>query len=168
MKTTHGRSLDGDSAAVSDADADSSLVCRVHGRLCALPLEQVVETMRPLPIESVAGAPRFVRGLAVIRGAPVPVVDVGWLLGDADSPGGRLVTLSVGTRRVALAVDSVVGIRALPAGARHALPPLLSAGSSALVSEVGLLDAELLLVLQSSQLLSDLDWAALDAPESIA
>ena len=51
------------------------LVVMVGARACAIPLDHVAETMRPLPIEPVAGTPGFVRGVSVIRGAPTPVVD---------------------------------------------------------------------------------------------
>ncbi|HVZ36331.1 MAG TPA: chemotaxis protein CheW, partial [Polyangiaceae bacterium] len=58
------------------------LVCRVRARLCALPVTQVVETLRPLPAERLAGMPAFVTGVGMIRGEPVPIVDPGLLLGD--------------------------------------------------------------------------------------
>jgi purine-binding chemotaxis protein CheW len=69
------------------------LVFRCGAHTVALPLEQAVEVMRPLPIVPLAGAPEFVLGLAVVRGAPTPVVAVERLLtggavrlGEADSP----------------------------------------------------------------------------------
>jgi len=153
---------------VSSDGAELSLICRVHGRLCALPLRHVTETMRPLSIEVVAGAPHFVLGLAVIRGEPIPVVDASRLLGGADAPSGRWIALTAGTRRVALAVDSVLGVHPLAANARHALPPLLRDAGSDLVLELGLLDEALLLVLQGGHLLSDDDWESLDPRRAIA
>ena len=153
---------------MSGDGAGLSLICRVRGNLCALPLRHVTETMRPLPIEVVAGAPHFVLGLAVIRGAPVPVVDAARLLGDADAPSGRWVALTAGSRQVALAVGSVLGVRPLPDGTRHALPPLLKDAGGELVSELGLLDEALLRVLQAGSLLSDDDWARLDSRRAIA
>ena len=149
---------------------DLSLICRVHGRLCALPLHDVIETMRPLPMQVVAGAPHFVRGLAVIRGEPVPVVDAARLLGEEDASASleRWITLTVGPRRVALAVEGVLGVRRLPADGRHALPPLLGDVSRDLLSELGLLDESLLLVLQGGRLLSDDVWAGLAARGSAA
>src|SRR5688572_15607941 len=57
------------------------LICRVSTRVCALPLDAVVETMRPLVVEPVAGAPGFVSGLSIVRGEPIPVVDAARLLG---------------------------------------------------------------------------------------
>lgn len=138
--------------------ASLSLACRVQTRLIGLPLAQVIETMRPLPTEVVAGAPHFVRGLAMIRGAPVPVVDAARLLGVQDAPSERFVTLAVGLRRVALAVGSVLGVRAVAAESLHRLPPLLQDASADVVSAIGRLDAELLLVLNGARLLPDEAW----------
>ena len=140
-----------------------ALLCRARARLCALPLQHVIETMRPLPVEPFAGAPPFVRGLALIRGRPVPVVDVGALV-SASEPANptRFVTLRVGDRRVALALESVLGIRALP-DAMSGLPPLLTDASAEAVSAVSALDAELLLVLEAARLVPDSLWLGLDA-----
>jgi purine-binding chemotaxis protein CheW len=44
------------------------LLFRSGGRLCALRLESVRETTRPLPIEPIAGTPPFVLGISVMRG----------------------------------------------------------------------------------------------------
>ena len=153
---------------VDDRNADLSLICRVQARLCALPLTHVVETMRALQVEAVAGAPHFVRGLAVIRGVPVPVVDAARLLGAQDAPADRFVTITAGERRVALAVDSVLGVRAVPAGSLHQLPPLLHEAGADVVAAIGLLDAELLLVLHSTCLLPDDAWAGGEAPGAAA
>ena len=132
-----------------------SLLCRVRDRLCSLPLQYVVETMRPLPIEAVAGAPDVVRGLAIIRGAPVPVIDVARLLGAATAFPTRFVTMKVGDRRVALAVDAVLGVRGLPIESLQELPPLLGGVAAEIVAVIGRLDAELLLVLRGAQLVPD-------------
>jgi len=129
------------------------LICRVRGSLCAIPLEQVVETMRPLSIEPVTGAPEFVRGLAIIRGAPVPVVDAAMVVGGAESQSDRLVTLKFGPRRVALAVGAVVGVKAIAAGDLQDLPPLLQDAPAAVVSAIGTLDGELLLMLRNCSVL---------------
>ena len=149
---------------VNESRADLALICRVHARFCALPLAHVVEAMRPLPVEAVAGAPPFVRGLAVIRGVPVPVVDAAQLLGAQAAQADRFVTMTVGTRCVALAVNSVLGVRTLPADLLQALPPLLQEAGADVVAAIALLDAELLLVLNGSRLLSEDVWAALDTP----
>lgn len=140
---------------MEDRSTGLSLVCRVQARLCALPLEHVVETMRPLVVEPMAGAPSFVLGLTVVRGEPLAVVDAARLMGMADAPIGRFVTVAVGVRRIALAVGDVAGVRRLPPGSLRALPPLLHEAAGDVVDAVGLLDAELLLMLRSARLLPD-------------
>ncbi|MEJ0097145.1 MAG: chemotaxis protein CheW [Bauldia sp.] len=134
---------------------DQSLICRLRTCLCSLPLESVVETLRPLPIEPVVGAPDFVLGLSIIRGAPIPVVDVSRLLSGRSSPPARLVVVKAGERRVAMAVDGIIGIRPIAADQLRDLPPLLRDAGADVVSAVGTLDAEFFMVLRASRILPD-------------
>lgn len=144
-------------------NGDLSLVCRVLTRLCALPLEHVSETMRPLPVEPVAGVPAPVAGVAIIRGAPVPVIDVACVLAGRASHPTRFVTVNVGARRVALAVDKVIGVRTIPTEALNELPPLLRDASTDVVAAIGTLDTQLLVVLRSARLIPEPVWSALAA-----
>lgn len=139
-------------------DGDSSLICSVRGVLLALPLASVVETMRPLRTEAVAGVPSPVRGLAIIRGVPTAVVDLGWVLAGEASNSGRFVTVKVGPRRVALAVDTVIGVRAIPQHTLSELPPLLSDANTDAVTAVATLDHQLLLALEAARLIPDSAW----------
>lgn len=128
------------------------LLCRVKERLCGIPLEHVVEVMRVLPLEPIASAPPYVMGVSVIRGEPLPVVDVAGLLEERENP-TRLVTLGLGERRVALAVGAVEGIRELPQAQVQAPPPLLSETKA--LQNLGVLDRELLLILETVTLLGE-------------
>lgn len=133
------------------------LVCRARSLLCALSLQHVAETTRPLPIEPVIGMPSFVYGLSVIRGKPVPVLDLGSLVGSREKAHpSRFVVLRTGDRQVAAAVEQVVGIRTLSSGSLDALPPLLSKASAASVSTIGTLDTALILVLNTAKLAPEL------------
>jgi purine-binding chemotaxis protein CheW len=145
--------------------ARRSLVVRVQTRLCAVPLEHVVETMRPLPVESIAGMPAFVRGVSVIRGVPTPVVDLGALLGAPANAFERIVTLRLGDRQVALAVNAVLGIRDLGLSAIQELPPLLGGASTDLIEAIDTLDEQFLVVLRAGWELPDEVWRALAAQE---
>jgi purine-binding chemotaxis protein CheW len=136
----------------------------VRSRVCAVPLAQVVETMRPLPVEPITGVPPFVRGLSIIRGSPVPVVDLGSLLADsAGEASTRFVTLRVGDRRVALAVEAVLGVRELDVSMVRELPPLLRDARAHAIQAIGSLDAELLVVLSASHVLPADVWQGLAA-----
>lgn len=133
------------------------LLVRSAQHTCALPLDKVAETMRPLVLESMPEAPRAVRGVAVIRGRPVPVVDLRVLLGDDDGrKPKRLVTINVATERcVGLLVDEVLGVRTRAEVSPHALPPLLAADVNELVEELATLDAQLVMVLRAASLVPD-------------
>jgi len=155
---------------------DRFLLCCIGSRIGALALRDVRETMRPLPVESLAGAPSFVRGLATIRGFPTPVVDVGRLLGPSESSFAptlspslaRFVSLELGERTAALAVDAVLGVRSVPSGVLLNIPPLLQEACASVVSVVGSLDARLLLVLEAARLVPQSTWSAMEVPGAAA
>jgi purine-binding chemotaxis protein CheW len=134
------------------------LLCRVQTRWCALPLRHVIESMRPLPTAPVPGAPSFVDGLAIIRGGPVPVVNLSRLLGLASAQPTRLVCIRTERGRIALAVDHVAGVRAVPSESLHMLPPLLQCVDSQVIAAIGMLDTQLLLVMQFARLMTDDFW----------
>ncbi len=129
------------------------LVVRAGGHDCGLPVEHVVETFRPLPVDPLGEAPFFVLGLARVRGEATPVLDLARLLNaNAEAPFLRYVSLRVEGRRVALAVESVGGLRELDPEQLGSLPPLLSQAAPA-VEALGVLDQGLLLVLRAAKLL---------------
>ncbi len=136
------------------------LLCRAGSRLCALPLGLVVETMRPLPIDALPGAPDFVAGLSIIRGAPVPVVDTARLFGETTAQHRRLVACAVGGRRIALAVEEVAGVAAFAEAETAALPPLLGAADGAAIERLRVLDGEVLLLLDAARLAAEVPEAA--------
>ncbi len=138
--------------------ADAILLCRTRARLCALPLVHVVETMRPLAIEPFGGGPEFVLGLSRIRGAHVPVIDLGRLLGlPGEKRPTRFVVLRVDGRSVAVRVEAVIGVSTLSAERALALPPLLNDAADGPVAALAARDAELLVVLKAASLLPSED-----------
>jgi purine-binding chemotaxis protein CheW len=152
---------------------DRFLLCRIGSRIGALTLKDVRETMRPLPIEPLAGTPPFVLGLAIVRGFPAPVIDAGRLLGPSASPStpissARFISLKLGERTAALAVDAVLDVRSLAAGILADIPPLLGEAGADLVSALGTLDTELLLVLEAARLVPDSVWSVMKAPRASA
>jgi purine-binding chemotaxis protein CheW len=68
----------------------------------------------------------------------------------------------VGVRTAALAVDAVLEIRALPAGMLANIPSLLQEAGASLVSLIGTLDAQLLLVLEAARLVPESAWNAIE------
>jgi purine-binding chemotaxis protein CheW len=128
------------------------LLCRAGGRLCALPVDCVVEITRLLPIEPLPAMPGFVRGLSIIRGAPVPIIDGGALVGEPETGFARLVNVIAGDRPIGIAVQEVLGVRALDAGSLSALPPLLQDAAADVIERIRVLDGALLLVLDTARL----------------
>ena len=151
--------------SLEDSATVTSLLCRVRERLCALPLEHVVETMRPLPVQPLAGSPAFVCGVSIIRGAAIPVVDMGILLGTDDPPKPtRFVTIRTGRtgeNQVALSVEEVVGVRELTLTSLRELPPLMGEAAAEVVYAIGTVDTNLLFALQAARIVPDSVWQAI-------
>lgn len=146
-----------------------ALIVGLKSCVCALPLAQVIETMRPLPVEPISGVPSFVQGISIIRGIPTPVVDLGAVLGTPGELAERFVTLRIGNRQVALSVNSVLGVRDLDTiMASRELPPLLQRASKNAVETIGTLDEQVLMVLRAGWELPNEVWQALKAQEAVS
>jgi purine-binding chemotaxis protein CheW len=142
-----------------------SLVFRSDSKICVLPLGHIVEVLRPLQIQPIADAPLGVEGLSVIRGEAVPVLDLPMLLGGSRGARGRWIVVRAGERRVALAVDAVIGIRELSASAWTELPPLVR-DAGAIIDAVAILDEQVLLVLKTGNLVPEAVWESLTRGEA--
>jgi chemotaxis signal transduction protein len=104
------------------------LLVRVHGRRVGLSLSSVIEVLEPGPVYPVPCAEAAVRGVTGVRGAIVPVVDLGALLAGApcgSSRGETVVVVQLSGRRVCLEVDDaeeVLRAGGLPFPPGSALP----------------------------------------------
>lgn len=144
------------------------LICRSGRRTFALALSHVLEIMRPQPLDALPGMPAFVSGVSLIRGALVPMVDAAALFGDGGVTAGRLVLLEMASkRRVALAVEVVVGVRDLTPQALADVPPLLHDAAAELVAAMAVLDGGLLMVLQTARLVPEGAWPLVDLQEAL-
>ncbi len=150
------------SALPSATERLQVLVVCARTRMCAIRISHVGETMRPLPIAALVGAPPYVLGLAMIRAVATPVVDLGAVL-EETSPAclTRFLTLNVATRRIALAVDRVVGVQFLTAAALRPLPAQLHSGAGQRIEAVGSLDEQLLFLIEPAHLVPEPLWATL-------
>ena len=151
--------------AVTSAEHSLALVIAVGAHVCAVPVEHVEETMRPLPVEPLAGTPRFLLGLSVIRGAATPIVDLGMLLDPRarSARHARFVVLKVGEQRIGVGVDFVVGVQRLDIAKLSALPPIVRDVRTDYIEAVGSLDTQLLMVLRTSRIIPEDVWAELRA-----
>jgi purine-binding chemotaxis protein CheW len=144
--------------ATAEPRRDTGARCLVvrYGRArFALPLPNVRDALRPLPLTPLPGAPEWVAGVCNVRGDIVTAVDLAafFELGDGAQPRG-LVIATAGELVFGLLVDEIVGIRA-PAESGAELPdgPLTRFLTGVATDENGLLHrlsvGELLAALES-------------------
>jgi purine-binding chemotaxis protein CheW len=131
----------------------SWLMCRTGSHHFALPVRRIVEIMRMLPIETVAGCPPVVLGVSVIRGTPTPVIDVALLFEDQHGQCDRLVMVRTGKRTIALATQAVVGIWETADGELDGLLPLL--GNVEVIAGLKALDQQLVFLLNTARIVPD-------------
>jgi purine-binding chemotaxis protein CheW len=151
---------DGQTISAGEDAGAMSLVFRAGPLLCALRLDEVIETMRPLTVRPLAGTPSYVRGVTIMRGVPAPVLDVALLVGGKEADIVRFVAVRTERGPVAFATGPVLGIRPAAADAAPGPSGFYGGASSRLVAGVGTVDAEPILLLQSMRVLPDEVWAA--------
>jgi purine-binding chemotaxis protein CheW len=139
---------------------DSSLVFRAGALLCALRLDEVIETMRPLATHPLAGTPAFVTGICIMRGIPTLVIDVARLLGGAEAEVSRFIAVRTERGPVAFATGDIYGVRPLSTTTAGRHDALLGESPARLIAAVGTIDAAPVLLLQSMRLVPDEVWAA--------
>jgi purine-binding chemotaxis protein CheW len=150
----------GQAGQIDDSAGADSLVFRAGSLLCALRLDEVIETMRPLATHPLAGTPAFVLGISILRGVPTPVIDVARLLGGGEASVTRFVAVRTERGPVAFATGDVLGIRNAVADASAQHEGLLRSAPGALIAGVGRIGEEPLLVLQSMRVVPDDVWDA--------
>jgi purine-binding chemotaxis protein CheW len=102
----------------------------VGGQRWALPLHAVERAIPMVEISPLPGAPTGVRGAINLHGEPVPVLDLDVRLGRAARERGtsaKLLIARTATRRVALPVDEVLGVLAVPRSAIGPAPDAVPA-----------------------------------------
>jgi purine-binding chemotaxis protein CheW len=142
----------------------TALVFRAGPLYCALPLGEVIETMRPLHTRPLAGTPSYVRGLTILRGAPAPVIDMTRLLTGAEAPVDRYVAVRAGRGPVACATGPVLGVRDVEVAPPEGPAALFTGVSKALIAAVGTVGTEPLLLLHSIAAVPDEVWEAAGGP----
>jgi purine-binding chemotaxis protein CheW len=133
--------------------ADLWLLCKAGSHRFALPMANVIETMRMLPVEAIDGPPRLVCGLSIIRGAAVPVIDTARMFDEEAARYERLVTVRTGERTVAFAASAVLGVQTIQAGEQEELPPLLR--DAQVITALARLDEQLVFFLRVARALPD-------------
>lgn len=107
-----------DGAPITADDGERFVVVRIGTQWYAAPVAEVREIVTLPPVTEVPGAGRGVRGVVLLRGAVVTLVDPRAALGESDDVGddARAMALAVDHdgERIALRVDEVARILVIP------------------------------------------------------
>ena len=133
----------------------------------ALPITSVLEILRPLPIESMPNAPAFVAGVMIVRGQPIPVIELGLLMRNHPLETiKRLIVIQLAEhRRAGLLVSDVFGLRDGAELALDSTPALASGFEAGVIQSLGQLDSTLLAVLELGLILPDSVWDSIQRSE---
>jgi purine-binding chemotaxis protein CheW len=160
--------MNGSSALQSDNTV--TLGCfEVGGRSCALDVSQIREVVRWAPVTPLPDAPELIDGVIDLRGAIVPVVDLGRALGLAPvqpSLASRIAVVEVDGMVMGLAVQAALEVVPVDV-ARLEDPPALATQAGydlarAIVRRPG---ADPMVVLSLEQVLERIYRSALGAAE---
>jgi purine-binding chemotaxis protein CheW len=147
------------------------LACfEVRGQIFGVDVRQLREVVRPPPLVRLPGAPTGIEGVVDLRGAIIPVLDLGRALaGDsvADTSRTRIAVSEVGGLRIGLRVDAACDVIAVEASDVEPPPELVvRAGCSGVRAIVRRAGAPPVLVIALEQLLASLPRR--DGPEASA
>lgn len=132
-----------------DDEGGAHLLLRAGDATIALPATVVLEIFEPERCHPVPGTPRYVIGIASLRGVPLPLVDLAAALdpeGEARAEGGaraqlggrRVLVVSTASYLVGLVVDATLGV--VPIGPAELRPVTVAAGDRWAAFALGELD----------------------------
>ncbi len=141
----------------------------VAGRIYALDVAQLREVVRFQPVTPLPGAPALIEGVIDLRGAIVPVLDLGRVLCGEPvrrEARARIVVAELDGLVVGLIVDSAAGVVAIEADALGDPPALaVQAGYALARAVVRRPQAEPILVLALEHVLERVYRSSIPAPE---
>lgn len=144
----------------------------VGGRIIALDVANVREVVRWQPVTPLPRSPELIDGVIDLRGALVPVVDLGRALNDCKvepSMGTRIVVAETGGLVVGLTVDSAVEVLQVGAASLEDPPTLVThAGYDVARAVVRRPDSEPIVVLSLEHLLESVYRSAAKTREDAA
>jgi purine-binding chemotaxis protein CheW len=143
----------------------------VGGRVYALDVTYIREVIRWQPVTPLPKAPSLIEGVIDLRGAVVPVVDLGRALGGDPVKTGnrsRIAVAEVEGLVLGLSVDAAIEVLPVNAAAMEDPPTLaMQAGYDAARAVVRRPDADPILVLSLENLLESIYRSALPTKEEI-
>lgn len=147
---------------------------RVGGEEYALDIDTIAEVIRPLKITTLPRMPEFVSGVINLRGVIMPVVDLRRRFAVAAAPGDERKTRMLITRGawkertpkgrglLALVVDAVNEVLALPSDRIEAAPGAATGRQAEFIAGMGKLDDRLVILIDLARILSRDEREALE------
>jgi purine-binding chemotaxis protein CheW len=159
--------------AISRASGEVSLGCfEVGGRSIAIDVANIREVVRWQPVTPLPKSPELIEGIIDLRGALIPVVDLGRALDGRrleQSSHTRIVVAETDGLVVGLTVDAAVEVLQVGASAMENPPPLATeAGYAAARAVVRRPNANPIVVLSLENLIESLYRASLREHEDAA
>ncbi len=137
----------------------------VGGRLIAIDVAHIREVVRWQPVTTLPNSPRLIEGVIDLRGAVVPVVDLGRALGGGPvdvSQRARIAVTEIDSFVLGLGVDAAVEVLQVDASSLEDPPSLVThAGYDAARAIVRRPDSEPIVVLSVEYLLESIYRSAL-------
>jgi len=139
------------------------IVFRLAGREYALPVRSVAEVLRMVALTPVPEAPAWLAGMLNLRGRIIPVVDLRTRLGlpaqaiDVNTP---IIVAQTTDRVLGLIADEMTEVVGLPLDAIQ--PPDLLAGAGHAVTAMARAGGRLLLILDLTRVVTQVDLALAD------
>jgi purine-binding chemotaxis protein CheW len=147
----------GDDAAHAEKAKREFLTCRLGDELYGIDILRVQEIRNVEQVTRVPGVAPFVRGVVNLRGAIVPIVDLGLMFGFPEPlvlADASAIVLNGGRRLVGLAVGAVSDVVALADEQIGPAPEFGNAAVGAALAGIGRHDDQTLLLLDVEHLLA--------------
>jgi purine-binding chemotaxis protein CheW len=162
-----------DVASTTSGAADVTLGCfEVGGRTVAIDVANVREVVRWQPVTPLPKSPELIEGVIDLRGALVPVVDLGRALNECrvePSSSSRIVVTESDGLVVGLTVDAAIEVLQVGASSMEDPPALAThAGYDAARAVVRMPDSEPIVVLSLEFLLESVYRSVLTTREDAA
>ena len=157
-------------AAETPSENQVTLGCfEVGGRTIAIDVSHVREVVRWQPVTPLPNSPRLIDGVIDLRGAVIPVVDLGRALGGSPvvvTDQTRIAVTEIDGLVVGLGVDAAVEVLQVDACTMEDPPPLAThAGYDAVRAVVRRPDSEPIVVISLEHLLENIYRSALPEQE---
>lgn len=136
----------------------------------ALDIMRIKEIVKPLKINTIPKAPRFIEGVINLRGIIIPIVDLrkrfGIKIPEAPMPGERIIIARLEKKIIGLIVDSVSDVISLGKSDISPPPEIVKGVSAQFIKGLGKIGDRLVLLMDLDRILTVSEKISLKASGS--